>query len=193
MKPYLVLYATREGHTELIAEHLRETMSSRGVAAHIVDAAQLPGNFRLEDYHGALIAASVHVQHHEKEVTHFVKQHREQLESMPTVFLSVSLSEAGAENPENSLEQRNKSAADVQRMIDRFLAETRWCPSRITAVAGALLYTKYNFLIRFIMKRIAAHEGGGTDTTRDYDYTDWAALDRLVDELPSIKPVGTAR
>jgi menaquinone-dependent protoporphyrinogen oxidase len=46
-------------------------------------------------------------------------------------------------------------------------------------VAGALPYTRYNFLVRFLMKRIARKAGGPTDTSRDYDFTDWAALDRF--------------
>jgi menaquinone-dependent protoporphyrinogen oxidase len=187
MKPYLVLYATREGHTEEIAEHLRETMTKRGLVAQVLNAADLPDNFRLADYEGALIAASVHSQRHEPEMVKFVKTYRDELESMPTVLLSVSLAEAGAEDPQGSPEHRAKSAADVQRMIDQFLTETGWHPSKIKAVAGALMYSKYNFFIRFIMKRIAAHEGGDTDTSRNYDYTDWAALDRLVDELASVK------
>ena len=33
------------------------------------------------------------------------------------------------------------------------------------------------------MKRIACKAGGDTDTSRDYDYTNWAALDRLVGDL----------
>jgi menaquinone-dependent protoporphyrinogen oxidase len=33
------------------------------------------------------------------------------------------------------------------------------------------------------MKRIARASGGSTDTSRDHEYTDWEALDRLVDEL----------
>lgn len=121
-------------------------------------------------------------------MTQFVKTHRAQLEAMPIVFLSVSLAEAGAEDPKGSPEHRAKSAEGVQHMIDEFLAETNWHPSKIKAVAGALLYTKYNFFIRFIMKRIAAHEGGDTDTSRDYEYTDWAALDHLVDEFAPVKP-----
>jgi menaquinone-dependent protoporphyrinogen oxidase len=40
-------------------------------------------------------------------------------------------------------------------------------------VAGALLYRKYGFLKRWIMKRIVARAGGDTDTSRDYEYTDW--------------------
>ena len=191
MNSYLLIYATREGHTERIAEHLRETMEKRGISAHLVDAAHLPDNFRLADYQGAIVAASVQQQHHEREMTQFVRAYRAQLEAMPTVFISVSLSEAGAEDSKNSAEQRAKAAADVQRMIDEFLAETQWHPSKIKAVAGALLYTKYNFFIRFIMKQIAKHEGGDTDTSRDYEYTDWSSLDLLVDELTSVKPMTT--
>ncbi len=183
MKPYLVLYATREGHTERIGQHLLEVLWKRGLPANLERADDLPSSFRLEDYQGAILAASVHVGKHEAEITRFVKQHREELEKLPTVFLSVSLSEAGAEDAEAPPERRAQAAADAQRMIDGFLDDTKWHPSKIKAVAGALLYTKYNFLIRLVMKRIARLAGGDTDTSRDYDYTDWAALDRLVDEL----------
>jgi menaquinone-dependent protoporphyrinogen IX oxidase len=33
------------------------------------------------------------------------------------------------------------------------------------------------------MKRIAKKAGAETDTSRDYEYTDWSALDRCVDEI----------
>ena len=113
----------------------------------------------------------------------FVKRHKAGLEHLPTVFVSVSLSEAGAEDPAAPPERRGQAAADVQKMIDAFLAETGWHPNKIQAVAGAPLYTKYNRLLRFVMKRIAARAGGTTDTSQDHEYTDWAALDRLIDEL----------
>ena len=48
-------------------------------------------------------------------------------------------------------------------------------------VAGALEYSKYNPLKRWIMKRIAAKAGGGTDTSRDYDYTDWDDLQQFAE------------
>jgi menaquinone-dependent protoporphyrinogen oxidase len=61
-------------------------------------------------------------------------------------------------------------------------------------VAGALPYTRYNFLIRFMMRRIVKTEGGDTDTSRDYEYTDWAAVDRFaaefVDEVTASRPIG---
>jgi menaquinone-dependent protoporphyrinogen IX oxidase len=33
------------------------------------------------------------------------------------------------------------------------------------------------------MKRIAKRAGAPTDTTRDYVFTDWVALDRFVEEF----------
>jgi len=65
-------------------------------------------------------------------------------------------------------------------MIDAFLADTGWHPLITKAVAGALTYSKYNFVLRRIMKWISRNEGGDTDTSRDYDYTDWKDLDELV-------------
>jgi menaquinone-dependent protoporphyrinogen IX oxidase len=38
---------------------------------------------------------------------------------------------------------------------------------------------KYNWRLRRVMRRIA-DSGLSTDTTRDHDYTDWAAVDLFV-------------
>jgi menaquinone-dependent protoporphyrinogen oxidase len=183
MKPVLVLYATREGQTRSIAEYLAAIIRTRGFAASLVNAAELPDEFRLEDYALAVLAASVHMQRHESEIIDFVMSHRAALEAMPTAFLSVSLSEAGAEDDEASRENRVKAADDVRAMIHDFLNETGWHPSKIKAVAGALMYTKYNFLVRLVMKRIARAAGESTDVSHDHVFTDWAALDIFVDEL----------
>ena len=183
MNPILVLYASREGHTRRIAEHIAATVRARGLEAIVVNAAQLPQGFSLDSYSAAIVAASVHVGKHEKEIVEFVKLHRAELEQIPAVFLSVSLSEALAEDPAATPEHRAQGAADVQKMIGVFLAETGWHPSKVRAVAGALSYSKYNFLVRFVMKGIAKSQGASTDTSRDHELTDWAALDHIVDEV----------
>ena len=185
MKPILVLYATREGHTGRIAARLASTVRARGFSADVVDAAQIPAGFCLDAYSAAIIAASVHRGLHEREIIDFVKHHRDELERIQTAFLSVSLSEAGAEDSTATPRRRAQAAADVERMIADFLSETGWHPAKIKAVAGALRYSKYNFLLRFVMKRIAQRAGATTDTSKDHEYTGWAALDQLVDELVS--------
>jgi menaquinone-dependent protoporphyrinogen oxidase len=102
---------------------------------------------------------------------------------MPAAFISVTLSEAGVERRDATPAERASFAADVKKVIDAFVAQTGWRPNRAKPVAGALLYTRYNFIVRFVMKRIARKAGGATDTSRDYEYTDWLALDRFADEI----------
>ena len=181
--PVLVLYATREGQTRKIAEHIAAAVRARGGAADAVDAKHPPAGLSVSNYKGAVVAASVHVGKHESEIVEFVKRYRAELETIPSVFLSVSLSEAGVEDAHASPERRAQAAGDVKQMIDEFLQETGWHPARIRSAAGALMYTKYNVLVRFVMKRIARQAGASTDTTHDHEFTDWEALDRIVDEL----------
>jgi menaquinone-dependent protoporphyrinogen oxidase len=71
----------------------------------------------------------------------------------------------------------------LQTIMSRFLAETGWQPVVTKQVAGALPYTRYNWFIRRVMKRIAAKTGGDTDTTRDYEYTDWEDLRRFTEQF----------
>lgn len=183
MKPILILYATREGYTRRISEHLAATVRARDIAAEVINVAQLPPAFSLAGYSAAIVAASVHVGKHEPEMTAFVRRHVTELHQMPAAFLSVSLSEAGVEGPDSTPKLRSQAAGDVARMIETFLADTGWHPQHIRAVAGALLYTQYNFLIRFVMKMIARRVGAPTDTSRDHEFTDWQALDHVVDAV----------
>ena len=183
MKPVGVFYATREGHTHRIAEHVAASLRQRGLDAIVNDVREQPAATKLDQYAGAVVAASVHAGRHEAEMVRFVKEHLGELESLPSAFLSVTLSEAGAERSDVTPEERSTFAADVQKVINRFFEDTGWHPKRVKPVAGALLYTKYNFLVRFVMKRIARAAGGSTDTSRDHEYTDWVALDQFVAEL----------
>ncbi|HLJ23496.1 MAG TPA: flavodoxin domain-containing protein [Candidatus Acidoferrales bacterium] len=181
-KRIAVFFATREGHTQRVAERLTSDLLALGFDVDLLPAGQRPP-FALANYCAAVLAASVHAGNHEKEMVEFVKDHRLELEGMPTAFLSVTLSEAGVEMPEKSAAERASFANDVNTMLDKFYAETHWHPTVAKPVAGALLYTHYNFLVRLIMKRIARKAGASTDTSRDHDYTDWVGLDKFADEL----------
>lgn len=47
----------------------------------------------------------------------------------------------------------------------------------------ALLYTKYDFFKRFLMRIISKRSGGDTDTSRDFIYTDWDKLKKVIVKL----------
>ena len=177
-----VFYATREGHTRKIAERIAADLRTHGKHVDLFDVRSVVAPDWTK-YSVACLAASVHIGHHEREMIAFAKKYRDVLSQLDAAFVSVTLSEAGAEDPARPDVERRAAAADAQRMIDVFVGETGWRPAHALPVAGALVYSRYNFLVRFLMKRIARKAGAPTDASRDYEFTDWPALDRFVDEL----------
>lgn len=181
MKPLLVLHATREGQAAHIARRIAMQARAQGVEADLHDAARSP-QVSLSGYGAAMLIASVHMQRHEPEMRRFAARHVRELNEMPSAFISVGLSQAGAEDASATAESRAQCAAGAEGMIARFLNETGWHPARIKAVAGALRYSKYGALVRFVMKRIARRMGAPDDASKDYEYTDWRALESFAAE-----------
>ncbi len=178
-----VWYATREGQTQRIAEHVGADLRNRGLIVDIRNVKDSGEPIDPSCYQAAVLAASVHAGRHEEEMVAFVKKNRGILEQMPTAFLSVTLSEAGVERPDVTPEERKNFADGVRMVIDKFLQDTGWHPTQVQAVAGALRYSKYNPLVRFIMKRIARKAGASTDTSTDHEYTNWVGLDEFAGQF----------
>ena len=165
MLSILVVYGTTHGHTAKVAEAVAKTLEASGASCDVIaagDAARSPSG-----YDGVVVAASVHAGKYQRAVTHWVRAHRAVLDTRPAAFISVCL---------GVLQKDPKVERDLNGILSRFFSETGWHPQVTTIVAGALAYTKYNWFIRWTMKRIAAKAGGDTDTSRDYEYTDWTAL-----------------
>ena len=188
MNRILILYSSREGHTERIAQYLRTAARAYDLAAEVVDSAHLPEGFAFGGYSAAIVAASVHRGRHGREIVEFVRRHIRNLERMPSAFVSVSLTAAGAQDATASPEKRAHAATTAKSMLEAFLSDTGWRPTLARSVAGALLYTQYNWFLRWVMKSIARKSGGATDTSSDWDYTNWAALDWVVAELCTLIP-----
>jgi menaquinone-dependent protoporphyrinogen oxidase len=106
----------------------------------------------------------------QRKLVHFVHDHGSRLERLQNVFLAVSLA-AAHHSP--------SARQEVANTLARFTVATHWMPKRTIPVAGALLYTRYGFFTRLVMRLISKRAGGDTDTSRDYEYTDWAALSQL--------------
>lgn len=173
MPRVLILYGTSEGHTRAIAHALAEPLSSAGIGVDVIKAGTLEPILR--EYDAIIVAASVHAGRYQKTVEQWVRAHAREFAAKPTAFVSVSLA---------VLQQGDaRVMADLDAIVKRFLEATNWQPVAVKHVAGALLYTRYNIFKRWIMKRIAAKAGGETDTSKDYDYTDWADLRRFAQEF----------
>ena len=132
---------------------------------------------RLRGYDAVIVAASVHTGAYQPEVRQWVHEHSPALADMPTAFISVCL---GVLQPDPAVQK------EVKATIDRFLTSTGWRPTAIKSVAGAVLYTRYGWLKRWLMRRIVRKAGGGTDTSRDYEYTDWKDLERFAKRFAAL-------
>jgi menaquinone-dependent protoporphyrinogen oxidase len=169
MRHILIVYGTTDGHTRKIVQVLAEDLRANLCCVDVLDAGGGGPLCRLspESYDGVIVAASVHIGDYQRAVARWVRMHAPMLNTMPTAFLSVCLA---------VLEKDPAAHEEISRIMNRFLSRCGWRPAIAKLVAGALPYTRYGWLKRQMMKRIAAKAGGDTDTTRDFEYTDWNDL-----------------
>lgn len=167
MPKILILYGSSEGQVAKVAEHISEVMYEKGFATDIINAHSLPMDFSLVHYTAAMIGSSIHAGRFQQYIQEFVQQHRARLNNMPSAFFSVSL-----------IEKYPALASDMplQKKIVHFLEETGWHPQSTASFAGALAYSRYDYFQRMLLKRIARTIQAPTDSTRDYEYTDWDAV-----------------
>ena len=162
MSRILVLYGTTEGQTARIARFIGDALGADGISADVIDARAVsssPGN-----YDAVIVAASVHAGGYQRAVRRWVRTNAHVLNQKPSAFVSVCLA---------VLQHEPKVKQELGAIVDGFYRSTGWYPPVTEHVAGALPYTRYNWLKRRVMVRIVRKAGGDVDTSRDYEYTDW--------------------
>jgi menaquinone-dependent protoporphyrinogen oxidase len=173
-----------------VANRVAEIVERRGFDVRVANVHDLPRSYSLAGARGVILIASVHAGAFEREMVRFVKRQQPALNAMPSAFVSVSLAQVTAQDATASKEVRAKARDEIQTVMDRFFRDTEWRPKAVRAIAGALPYTKYNFFIRAIMKRIVAKNHGPTDTSQDYTFTNWDDLEAFVEvflaEVPRV-------
>jgi menaquinone-dependent protoporphyrinogen oxidase len=177
-----IFYATREGHAHKVADHLAAALLARGMTVSVHDVRDAETREALARSESVVVVGSVHMGKHEPELVEFVRANRARLEAMPSAFFSVCGAESAAEQA-STPEARAAAAKHVGEQLAAFTTTTGWHPARVVPIAGALLYTHYNLLVRWMMKKISRSEAMPTDTSRDYEFTNWGALDEVARQL----------
>lgn len=177
MARVLLCYGTSEGQTATIAERMGDAIEAEGHGVTIVHLKHLPADIDPGTYDGVVVGGSIHGGSHQKYVARFVRDHVETLNRYPSAFFSVSLTAAHDE-----FEARTPAT----ELLETFLDETGWDPDGTLAVAGALKYSEYGLLKRFVMRRIAGRASGDTDTSQDYEYTDWEDVEAFSREFTTL-------
>lgn len=168
----LIIFGSTEGQTRKISIFLKEELLKSGNLVTLADATDkppLPDGFDL-----VLIGSSVHMHKYQPAVLHYVKKNAAALNTTKSGFFSVSMAAAGYDP---------QSLKELKEMTASMLEHSGWRPAHVELVAGALLYTQYDFFKKLVMRMIAKTKGEDTDTSTDHEYTEWSKLKVFLENM----------
>ena len=169
MKKKLILYSTTDGQTLKICERIKKMVSSE------IDIVSLDNikSIELDFYDLIILGASIRYGKHKLEVSNFVLNNKEVLESKKTAFFSV-----------NAVARKdNKNTPESNPYILKFLKQTNWKPDYVEVFAGKINYPKYNLIDKYIIRFIMWITKGPTNIKNVYEFTDWAKVDNFASKL----------
>lgn len=171
----LIAFGSTEGQTRKIARHIEASLAAAGHAVTVLDCSEPNQKPALSSFDAVIIAGSVHDKGHQDLVTSFAFFERSQLATMPSAFISVSLSIIAKDG-----------AAEARQYVDDFIAETGWTPTATHLAAGAVRYLEYDFFKEFTVKQLVLEGETLPDKAEgNPEYTDWKALDAFVESFIS--------
>ncbi len=170
MTRFLVAYASSEGQTGKIAHHVARRLENLGHLSRLVDLMAGDSEAGADECDAAILAGSLHLSQHPAELTDFIARHRTALQSMPSAFLSVSLTAA----------HDAKELTALVAVVQRYLGDIGWTPGRVELVAGAVHDRELNAIERLVLHRIVDAHGVTRHPSGHTELTDWAELDAAV-------------
>jgi menaquinone-dependent protoporphyrinogen oxidase len=169
MKKKLILYSTTDGQTLKICERIKTIVSSE------IDIVSIDNvkSIKLDLYDLIILGASIRYGKHKLEVSNFVLNNKEVLESKKTAFFSVNA----------VARKENKNTPESNPYILKFLKQTNWKPDYVEVFAGKINYPKYNLIDKYIIRFIMWITKGPTNIKNVYEFTDWAKVDNFASKL----------
>ncbi len=176
-RPRIAIYfASHDGQTRKIIDRLAEHLSARGVGATIADLTAGAPPVVDVTANVVLLASAIRYGFHLPAARRFLAQLRTEVPEERMAIISVNLTarKSGRQTAEGNVYLRN------------WLKRTGLRPAFAAAVAGRLDYPAYRWFDRMMIQAIMTISGGPTDPTTVIEYTDWAALEELSDQLAAL-------
>lgn len=173
MEKILFLYATTDGQTVKICQHIQNELLEYECEFQNLDG---KADVDFAAYNKVVIGASIRYGHLSKNLYRFIGSNLEALNQYKVAFFCVNLTarkeDQGKDTPEGSAYMRT------------FLKKSPWTPKLQGVFAGALRYPKYKFVDRVMIQLIMKMTGGETDSSKEIEYTNW---DKVTKYAQSIK------
>ena len=171
MSSILIIYSSVDGHTKTICERIEGVIknSSNTTLMSLDDATHED----ISKYDRIVIGASIRYGKHRPSLFNFIEKNLDLLNSKYSAFFTVNIV---ARKPE-------KNTAKTNPYMIKFLKKSPWKPKVLDVFAGKLDFPTYNFSDKYIIKFIMWITKGPTDTSKVYEFTNWAAVDNFAKKL----------
>jgi menaquinone-dependent protoporphyrinogen oxidase len=164
----LIVFATRHGQAAKVAKRLALVAGNiSGVQCTTCDLS-IEANPSVTEFDGVIVVGSVRFGKHPRPVVRFLKRYYDALGSKHAALVSVSNASASPAGHDEASEY-----------VARLLQQVHWLPSAVEYVAGAVPFSRYGRFTRWLILRTARQKGLDLDPARDYEYTDWDAVDEF--------------
>ena len=173
MKKYLIIYSTVDGQTKKISERISDRLKKKDSVTIL--ALEKANNEDIDKFDFIIIGASIRYGKHRDNLFKFIKENKITLESKMTAFFSVNVV---ARKPE-------KSEADTNPYIKKFIFLSDWKPNYLTVFAGKIDYPKLRTLDKVMIRIIMWLTKGPTDTSISHEFTDWEKVDKFTEKISS--------
>ena len=155
------IYSSVDGQTLKICHALRDQLLRNEQNVVVVSIDDF--NEEVTNFEKLIIGSSIRYGVHNKKIIDFINMHKNQLNSIKTVFFSVNLVARKIE----------KSAPDTNPYVIKFFKSIDWTPTMVGVFAGKLDYQKYSFFDRIMIQFIMWMTKGPTNPSTEIEYTNW--------------------
>lgn len=162
-------YATHDGQSRRIAEHISRLLAENGIVAPPHNVATTPAAADLAETSLIVLVAAVRYGRHLPEAERFLAVYRSLSAPPPLAFASVNL----------TARKSGKTSATGNAYLRKLIARHQLTPALAVAFAGRLDYRRYGWLDRQIIRFIMLLTGGPTDPNTCIEYTSWSAVDEF--------------
>jgi menaquinone-dependent protoporphyrinogen oxidase len=172
-----IYYATRDGQSRRIAEHISRRLAESSTLAPPQDlAVARPAPADLPAASVVVLVAAVRYGRHLPEADQFLAAYRLLNSPPPLALASVNLT---ARKP-------TKTTAVGNAYLRNVIARHRLTPALAVAFAGVLDYQRYGWFDRQMIRFIMLLTGGPTSPDTCVEYTSWPAVDEFAARISDL-------
>ncbi|NNE89192.1 MAG: protoporphyrinogen oxidase [Silicimonas sp.] len=166
----LIVYASIEGHTKKVTDHIVETLGGARHDISAFNAMDRTAEVSVQPFDKIILAGSVHERRHPKPLEVFLSGHSDLLSQKPTLMISVSMSAAFPEGADEAMEY-----------VEELNMRTGFTPQDTLCIAGAIKLSKYDYYALQVLRHVVLRERDFDPSQTDHEFTDWDALDARVE------------